>query len=188
MDDKSLLRLYHQGNQAACSALLVRYAALINRKAASYDAAGVERDDWQQEAYMGLLSAVRTFDNNNGASFYTYAAHCINNRLNNHLAAATTKKAAFFSSAVSFEDVTESHLEIRNTRSPEAIFIEREDYATCLEQVVLCLSQFEKDVLFLYLSGCDYQIVAQKLLSSTKSVDNALQRARRKLKKVLNNL
>lgn len=188
MDDKSLLKLYHSGDKAACSALLVRYAALINRKASGYEAAGVERDDWRQEAYMGLLAAVRTFDETKGASFYTYAGHCINNRLNNHLAAATTKKAAFFSSAISFDEMAEIQTIARDTRSPEAIFIEREDHAAFLKRIADGLSSFEKDVLFLYLSGCDYTAVAQKLSSSLKSVDNALQRARKKLKKVLNNL
>lgn len=189
LDDISMLKLYREGNQAACTALIARYATLVHYRASVFSTGGAaEFDDCKQEAYMGLLSAIRSFDENNGAGFRTYASRCIDNRLKNLVVAATTKKASFYKKSVSFDEVTEEHMGDDGSHNPEAIFIQNENYARLMNLVEQHLSQFEKDVLFLYLSGCDYLSVATKLSSSQKSVDNALQRARKKLKAVLNNL
>lgn len=188
LDDVTLLELYKDGNQAACTALIARYTALISHKASGYFLNGVELDDVKQEAYMGLLSAIRSYNKEHSASFSTYATHCINNRLKNMVAAGNTKKASLYKQAISFEEVTQNSLRNNELQNPEAIFIQDENYSALMDLLQTHLSGFEKDVLFLYLSGCDYQAVAKKLSSSPKSVDNALQRARKKLKAVLNNL
>lgn len=188
ISDQALLTLYKDGNQHAMTALIARYAALINKRASNYYIAGVENEDIKQEAYMGLFNAIRTYDKNKNASFYTYANLCIDNRLKNMFVAASTNKAKFNNSNISLDDIKDYNIQNKDTLSPETIYIETEDYNILLNLAEQNLSSFERDVLFLYLNGCNYQTIAIKLNSSQKSVDNALQRARRKLKKVLNRL
>lgn len=195
-DDVSLLKLYRDESQtlvvtqAACAALIARYASLVKSRANDYFVQGVDHDDLKQEAYMGLLNAIRGFNENNGASFKTFASHCIDNRLKNLLAASSTKKASVYKKSVSLDEMENTHFESDNPslQNPESIFIQNENYANLTLLVEQHLSKFEKDVLFLYLSGHNYDAVASKLSTSPKSVDNALQRGRKKLKAVLNSL
>lgn len=188
--DMELLELYHNGRQDAVSVLLARYASLINHKVANYNInSGIDRDDMKQEAYMGLFNAVRTYDCNRNTGFQTYASHCIANKLKNLFASVTTNKAKMLKSAVSFDEIEDYKLlSEQKTTNPEFIFIQNENYESLLSLTQSVLSDFEREVMFLYLNGCDYRFIAAKLNSSQKSVDNALQRARRKLKAVLNNL
>lgn len=188
LDDVALLELYQKGDQAACTALIARYAALIGYKTSAFHISGVDNDDIKQEAYMGLLGAIRSYNKNGGASFSTYAAHCVSNRLKNMLAANLTNKAAINKNVISLDEISSDSLKDSELQNPEVIFIQNENYSALIDLLEKHLSRFEKEVLFLYLSGCDYQTVAKKLSSSPKSVDNALQRARKKLKSVLNNL
>lgn len=186
--DLELITLYREGNQEACTALLARYANYINRRVATVGVAGSDRDDLRQEAYMGLCNAIRTYDPDKGVSFQSYAGACIGNSLKNLFAAASTQKAKLHSQMVSIEDIQEIDLRGKDNANPEHILLDREacdELETLMETV---LSDFERAVLFAYLSGCGYTEIAARLDSSPKSVDNALQRARRKLKAVLNNL
>lgn len=187
-EDVELLNLYHHGDQAACAALIAKYAALINRRISSYSIKGIEKDDLKQEAFMGLLSAIRSFDEDKKTGFFTYANHCISNRLKNLLITASTKKATVYNKSVSLEEIENDKSNDNDQLNPESIFIQNEGYSALVNLIEQHLSLFEKEVLFLYLSGFDYLTVAQKLNSSQKSVGNALQRARKKLKTVLNNL
>lgn len=187
VDDVSLLHMYKAGNQQACAALISRYAALINHYVGVRTIDSEEHDDIRQEAYMGLLNAIRTYDEKREASFSTYAAVCVKRRILNVLQKSNTQKSKIYKMSVSVDNNEGFELSDDGTHSPENIFIQGEDYANLIELIEKNLSFFEKDVLFLYLSGCDYKTVAQRLNSSQKSVDNALQRARKKLKSVLNN-
>lgn len=187
-DDISLLKLYRDGDQEACAALIAKYASVVNKRISIYSIKGIDNDDLKQEAFMGLLSAIRSFDEAKKASFFTYANHCITNRLKNLLASALTNKSIAYNKSVSFDEMQDDKFSDNSLLNPESIFIQDEGYSALVELVEQHLSRSEKDVLFLYLSGCDYSTVAKKLSLSQKSVDNALQRARRKLKVVLNNL
>lgn len=191
--DDQLLERYKNGDEAAVAVLLVRYASLINKYSSRYHLPNIDSDDIKQEAYMGLFSAIRSYDRsdvkNNSASFYTYASCCISNRMNNLLVCATTNKANLNKNAVSFDDIESNSLLLeQNISNPEAIIIQNETYESLISLIKTVLSNFESEVLLQYLNGCDYRFIASKLNSSQKSVDNALQRARRKLKAVLNNL
>ncbi|MEG0693075.1 MAG: sigma-70 family RNA polymerase sigma factor [Oscillospiraceae bacterium] len=186
--DVSLLKLYRDGDQVACAALLAKYAGVINKRISNYSIKGVDNDDLKQEAFMGLFSAIRSFDDNKKASFFTYANHCITNRLKNLLASALTNKSTVYNKSISFDEMEDDIISDNCVQNPELIFIQNEGYSVLVDLIEQHLSKSEKDVLFLYLSGCDYSTVAAKLNLSQKSVDNALQRARRKLKVVLNNL
>ncbi len=186
--DIQLLELYRNGEQGAVAVLLARYASLINKKTFGYQIHGIDTEDMKQEAYMGLYNAIRTFTPEKDTSFYTYANHCIANKMKNLFASASTNKANLNKNAVSFDEIDLNTLQEQNVTNPEAIFIQNEGYQSLLQLIHSILSNVEREVILLYLSGCDYRCIASKLNSSQKSVDNALQRARRKLKAVLNNL
>jgi RNA polymerase sporulation-specific sigma factor len=187
-NDVELLESYRSGNQEAVAVLFARYASLVNRSIANYSIAGVDKDDLKQEAFMGLFSAIRTFKKDQNASFYTYANHCIANRLKNFLAASSTNKAQILNQSIPIDEVENYKLLENKPTNPESIFIQKESYQSLIELMNSVLSNLEREVMNLYLCGCDYQLIASKLNSSPKTVDNALQRARRKLKTVLNNL
>lgn len=187
-DDLTLITRYREGDESACTALLARYANLINRRIAHVGVVGEDSDDLRQEAYMGLMGAIRSYNPQKGGSFSGYAARCIGNRLKNLFAGASTHKAKLYRQTVSIDDIENEPLRSQGDLNPESIFLNKEAYGELKRLMGELLSDFEKDVLFAYLSGCDYKDIAAKLRSSQKSVDNALQRARRKLKAVLNNL
>lgn len=186
--DFQLITLYRAGNQEACTALLARYANFINRRVSSIGIAGSDRDDLQQEAYMGLFNAIRSYDPAKGASFHSYAVVCIGNSLKNLFAAASTQKARLYSQTIPIDDVEETDLRGKENANPEQILLDREACDELEHWVDQLLSPFEREALFSYLSGRGYTEVAARLNSSPKAVDNALQRARRKLKAVLNHL
>lgn len=187
LTDVELLELYNNGDKEACTALIIRYAALINGSVKGKSVHGIEIDDIRQEAYMGLFNAVRSYKPDSGASFSTYATTCVKNRVVNLIVKSGTYKFKMNKSALSYDGGAEFSLS-DNTKNPEYIFIQGERYDDIIRSIERHLSAFEKDVLFLYLGGRDYKTIAEKLNSSQKSVDNALQRARKKLKAVLNNL
>ena len=187
-DDMSLITRYRKGNQEACAVLIARYAYLINRRIKKVRIAGVDNEDLQQEAYMGLYNAIRTYDPAKNPSFSGYAAFCIGNSLKNLFAAASTNKAKLYRQTIPIDDIEIANLRSEDGTNPESVLLDKEAYGDLTRLIDDVLSEFEKRVLFSYLSGRDYNDIAAKLNSSQKSVDNALQRARRKLKAVLNNL
>lgn len=186
--DLDLITLYRNGNEDACTALLVRYANLINRRVSTIGIDGVDRDDLRQVAYMGLCNAIRAYDPAKGGSFQSFANVCIGNSLKNLFASATSQKGLLSAQTLSFDELEEIDLRDKTEADPELALIDRESCNELTELIGRVLSDFERNVLFSYLSGRGYDEVAAKLHSSQKSVDNALQRARRKLKAVLNEL
>ena len=186
--DMSLIARYREGDQEACAVLLARYANLINRHIRKSHIAGVDNEDLRQEAYMGLFNAIRTYDPAKSPSFSGYAAFCIGNSMKNLFAAASTKKARLYRQTIPIDDIEIANLRSEDGTNPESVLLDKEAYGDLTKLIDDVLSEFEKKVLFSYLSGRDYNFIAAKLNSSQKSVDNALQRARRKLKAVLNDL
>lgn len=184
--DFSLILDCKNGNQAAAALLLARYAGLVNHAAVRFAVPKTDTEDLRQEAYMGLLNAIRTYDPQRGVLFRTYASACIDNRLKNIRAASFTKKSRIHLDTVSIDEVCDDVLE--DGDDPEGLYIGRETVTEVKRLIDKVLSPYEKEVFFLYLNGCGYESAATKLNSSPKSVDNALQRARRKLKAVLNDL
>ena len=186
--DMELISLYRGGDSEACTVLLARYVNLINRRISRIGITGADNDDLRQEAYMGLYNAVRTYDPQKSPSFSGYASTCIGNSIKNLIAAASTQKAKLYRQTVPIDEIENVNLRAGNSVNPENVYLDKEAYGDLEGLIDENLSGFEKEVLFSYLSGRDYKDIAVKLDSSQKSVDNALQRARRKLKAVLNNL
>jgi len=185
LSDRSLISRYRSGEEAACAALLARYANLINRRIRGMGLTPPESDDAKQEAYMGLYNAIRSYDPEKNTSFSSFAGLCVENSLKNFFAAASTKKALANSSALPIDELSLPEPENAN---PEEILLDKEACASLRALIGGVLSDFERQVLFCYLNGRGYAETAGRLHTSQKSVDNALQRARRKLRAVLDKL
>lgn len=189
-DDLSLLKLFHKGNQIACTILITRYTCIVNYLISNYTILGFDKDDLHQEASLALFDAINNYDESKGFLFSTYANSCIRNRLNNIYTKTYTKKNAINNNSLSLDDI-DSYIDkykFENLNNPESILINNEKYDDLLKLIEDSLTENEKDVLFLFLNDFDYKTIAKLLSSSTKSVDNSLQRARKKIRKVLDNL
>lgn len=162
--------------------LLERYLPLVHSRANAFRKKGVETDDLIQEGVIGLLYAIRAYDHKFGTSFETFAYVCITNRLRSAVATASRKLPIV--SLDSCPPWEENFWSPAQEEDPQEIVINREQYGQWLQRVDICLSGFEHQVIRYYLGGYSYQEIAQLLQSTTKAVDNALQRARRKLRRL----
>lgn len=155
------------------------YSDMLHRVINSCGFCGYDYDDMFQEAQMGLFKAVMTYDNRY-SSFSTYAYICVKSSVVSFLRKSSAKsnipQNMLFS--LSDEDVDA----VNSTSSPESEFIGKESFELLTEKIDGLLSPLERRVLTLYLSGRSYAEIADELGKSEKSVDNAVQRIRRKLK------
>ena len=176
------------GNPEAEEALVSEYAQLVRACARPYFLAGGDGEDLIQEGMLGLLSAVRTFDPAKGVKFSTYAEFCVRRRIYSAIRSASGYKHTPLNSYISLES---QQLDENNTQSayflrdPEDFVIARESVGEIKNLLYGALSRFESGVLELYLDGMSYKDMAARLGKSNKSVDNAVQRIRRKLSQIL---
>jgi len=142
-------------------------------------------EDVVQEGLVGLLDAIDGYDEERGSSFEAFAISCIDNRIFSVLRQLAAKKNAPLNDYLSLSEDQEEVYSLFNlpaSPSPEDIVILREELATTFTMIKENLSEFEKKVLALYLEGYSYIAISELLSTSSKSVDNALQRARKKLR------
>ena len=170
ISDEELIR-NSSYNQDAITYLIIRYTKIIFHKANILSDYCNETEDLMQEGLLGLISAVSTYDFSTGIQFSTYANSCITNRMKNYIKKNNKLK-------IIDNYVTEK----LDTVSPESIVIEREEAEEFVQQIVKKLSKYEWNIFCLFLSGSQYEEIATKLHISIKSVDNAMQRVRLKLK------
>lgn len=178
MNDEELVRLFQNGDEEAGDRLLEKYKPLVLRFSRARFIPGGDRDDLIQEGMIGLYKAMRDFREGRGASFSTFAALCVDRQILRAIEASGREKNRALNDAVGF---TGDEEEGRGFDvSPEQILIEREEEEERLRQLRSRLSPLESQVLDLFLDGMDYKEIAAKLGKSPKSVDNALQRIRKK--------
>lgn len=163
--------------------LVANFMPYIRKRANRIKSLGLDADDIVQEGLIGLLGAVSAYSPDAGASFETFAITCIDNSINSALRAAARKKNAPLNSSVSLDADAEPGSLLPRQPSAEDIAILREEYADVVRRINDELSAFERDVLALYLEGYSYGAMAEQLGTTPKAVDNALWRARQKLKK-----
>lgn len=177
------------GDRIAEETLVMRYNRLVRICARPYFLAGGDSEDLIQEGMVGLLNAIRMYDTEKEASFHTYAEVCIKNRILSAVKAASRDKHTPLNNSVSFEtplldanaDFYAYGTDQRSRADPEAIYIGRESLRERMDVLKGQLSGFEATILRSYLGGSSYIEIAAEVKRSPKSVDNAVQRIRRKL-------
>ncbi len=174
--DAALAELSRQGNEEAFDELVRRYLSKIGYMARRYSAQGYEQNDFVQEGLLGLLSACRSYDGS--TAFSTYLTVVAERRFISIIRRMNTQRAVPDAALVRLEGL-EDALEDSAT-SPEQLLMEREQLSMMQSKLRALLSEREYQVLMLYASGLSYAAIAKKLGVSEKSVDNALQRVRRK--------
>lgn len=185
--DAELITFSREGNAVAEEALASRYAQLVRVCARPFFLAGGDSEDLLQEGMIGLLSAIRNFDLNCGVSFRTYAEQCIRNRIISAITSASRQKHSPLNQRISFEYLLNE--EPNGLQSPNTDFTRRTEdqvLAKEWEEELLVvnakqLSRFEREVLVMYLQGLSCKEIAKSLNRPEKSIDNAVQRIRRKI-------
>lgn len=183
ISDERLCALAAAGERSAEETLVLRHSRLVRMCARPFFLAGGDSEDLIQEGMLGLLAAIREFRPDRGARFATYAQICVRRRIISAVRSASGGKHAPLNDYVSLEaSLLPAEAESGN---PEDLFIRREALHTLEEDISASLTGLEKQVLARYLEGASYAEIAQAVGRSPKSVDNAVQRIRRKTAKVL---
>ncbi len=187
MDDTVLLKLASDGDRDAEDALAARYLRLVRICSRPLFLAGGDSEDLIQEGTFGLLSAIRSYDPTDGTMFKTYAEHCIRMRLLSAIKSASRLKHVPLNDGISLEELSEdpgadiSALPELIRHNQEELILAKESREELNAAFSRCLSRFEIKVLDLYLEGLSYREIADRLCRDAKSIDNAVQRIRRKL-------
>ena len=187
MEDGALLRLVSEGDREAEEQLAVRYSRLVRMCARPFFLAGGDSEDLTQEGMFGLLQAIREFDPAAQVPFRSFAETCIRNRLLSAIKSASRLKHMPLNSGVSLEEILSDEAspalasETPFQRVPEELVLARESADELFQTFGRCLSKYEREILRLFLQGASYREMAQRTQRSEKSVDNAVQRIRRKL-------
>lgn len=184
LTDEELCLRAAQGDPRAEETLVGRYGRLVRACARPLFLAGGDSEDLFQEGMLGLLSAIRGFDSNRDASFRTFAEICVRRRLYSAVRAAQGDKHSPLNHSVSFEpplfDGLNAYLQ-SSTASPEDVIIGREELRERIDALKGQLSELEGKILPPYLSGLSCTEIARRVGRSPKTVDNAVQRIRRKI-------
>lgn len=189
--DEALCQAVSEGSREAEEILVTRYNRLVRTCARPYFLIGGDSEDLIQEGMVGLIKAVREYDPLRDASFRTFAEICIRNRLFSVLRAASRDKHAPLNQSVPldtpFFDGNSYTAGIRDMAqgNPEDLILDRERAESFLSGVRKQLSEFETKILGYYLDGLSCREIAEAVGKSPKSVDNAVQRVRRKVARQL---
>lgn len=194
LSDEKIVDLTREGDVVAQEYLINKYKNFVRAKARSYFLIGADKEDIIQEGMIGLYKAIRDFRSNKLSSFRAFAELCITRQIITAIKTATRQKHIPLNSYVSLnkpiydEDSDRTLLDvISGTRitDPEELIISREEFDDIEEKMGEILSSLEWKVLMYYLEGKSYQEIAVDLNRHVKSVDNALQRVKRKLERYL---
>lgn len=192
--DEELVLYAHEGDIAALEHLINKYKNFVKAKARSYFLIGADREDIVQEGMIGLYKAIRDFRNDKLSSFRAFAELCITRQIITAIKTATRQKHIPLNSYISLnkpiydEDSDRTLLDILTAAKitdPEELIISREELLSIEAKIGEVLSGLELEVLMSYLQGKSYQEIACDLDRHVKSIDNALQRVKRKLEKCL---
>lgn len=192
--DEELIRKAKEGNDAALELLINKYKKFVRAKARTYFLIGADREDIIQEGMIGLYKAIRDFRGDKLSSFRAFAELCITRQIITAIKTATRQKHIPLNSYISLnkpifdEESDRTLMDIineENVSDPEEMMINREEFAGIELKMNEILSNLEWEVLSKYLQGRSYQEIAQELNRHVKSIDNALQRVKRKLEKHL---
>lgn len=194
MPDEAIAELARNFDGDALEYLLNKYKNFVRAKARSYFLIGADREDIVQEGMIGLYKAVRDFRPTRLTSFRAFAELCVTRQIITAIKTATRQKHRPLNSYVSLskpaydEDSDRTMMDVISSSkisNPEEIIIGREDFSSIETKMSKILSPLEMQVLRKYIEGKSYFEVAEELDRSVKSVDNALQRVKNKLEKLI---
>ena len=195
MADEEVVRLAQQdGDGAALEYLLNKYKNFVRTKARSYFLIGADHEDIVQEGMIGLYKAIRDYREDRLSSFRAFAELCITRQIITAIKTATRQKHIPLNSYISLnrpiyeEDSDRTLLDVITEdapSNPEEMLIDREDLSVIEGRIGSMLSELEKQVLIRYIEGKSYVEISEEMNRHVKSVDNALQRIKRKLQKYL---
>ncbi|MBR0491238.1 MAG: RNA polymerase sporulation sigma factor SigH [Clostridia bacterium] len=190
MPDEEVVKLIKQGDDDAFSYLCEKYKDIINVKVSKYYIIGAERDDTVQEGMIGLFKAIKSYDETKQNSFKTFANICVERQLITAIKSSNRQKHQPLNSYLSLNnsayDNDDNDEELINTFDSKTIedpldTVMKKEYIAHIENTIdRTLSGFEKQVLNRYIKGESYVDIANKLDAPVKSVDNAIQRIRKK--------
>ncbi|MBQ7849514.1 MAG: RNA polymerase sporulation sigma factor SigH [Clostridia bacterium] len=197
LPDEEIVALCRTGDSVAVEFLLNKYKTFVRSKARSYFLIGADHEDIVQEGMIGLYKAIRDFRPEKLSSFRAFAELCITRQIITAIKTATRQKHIPLNSYVSlnkplYDDESDRTLmdvcAEGHSANPEEMLISQEDLAGIHQRIDEVLSGLEQEVLSAYLAGKSYQQIADNLGRHVKSIDNALQRVKRKLEKYLEDL
>lgn len=190
--DEELIERLRAGEHDIADYIMEKYKPLVRKKTNAMYLIGGETEDLIQEGMIGLFKAVRDFNSEKTAVFFSFAELCISRQLYSALEASNRKKHSPLNNYISFsnQDDTDGieleHVISGQNISPEQILIEKEGKQEFFDRLEEKLSKMEKKVLYLYLDGSSYTQIAEYMGKSPKSIDNTLQRIRGKVKLLKN--
>ena len=194
MPDEEVVQLAQEADGAALEYLLNKYKNFVRTKARNYFLIGADHEDIVQEGMIGLYKAIRDYRRDKPKSFRAFAEMCITRQIITAIKTATRQKHIPLNNYVSLNRPMydeESDRTLLDTitenapTNPEAVLIDREDYSVIEGRIGEMLSDLEKQVLVRYIEGKSYAEISEEMGRHVKSIDNALQRIKRKLLKYL---
>ncbi len=195
-DEEIILEIKDNNNSIALDYLINKYRNFVRAKARSYFLIGADREDIIQEGMIGFYKAIRDFRNDKLSSFRAFAELCVTRQIITAIKTATRQKHIPLNSYISLnkpiydEDSDRTLLDVLSgakVSDPEELVISREEFVDIEKKMEEILSDLEWKVLMSYLDGKSYQEIAVELRRHVKSIDNALQRVKRKLERYMDN-
>lgn len=193
-NDEDIVEAVRDGDSEALEYLINKYRSFVRAKARSYFLIGADREDIIQEGMIGLYKSIRDFRGDKLSSFRAFAELCITRQIITAIKTATRQKHIPLNSYVSLdkpiydEESDRTLLDVicgSQVCDPEELIINQEEFTGLEDKMSEILSDLERKVLMLYLDGRSYQEIAVDLKRHVKSIDNALQRVKRKLERYL---
>ncbi len=187
--DEELIEKLRRGEDDITDYILEKYKPLVRKKTNAMYLIGGETEDLIQEGMIGLFKAIRDYKPDKDASFYHFAELCINRQLYSALEASNRKKHQPLNSYISLSeqehpDAVAAELLVDKESGPEQMVIEQEVWEEYKKRLAQKLSRMENQVLQYYLDGNHYIQIAEMMGKSPKSIDNALQRIRQKIRQM----
>ena len=183
LTDEELIRRLRMGETGIIDYLMEKYKNLVRKEANAMYLLGGETDDLIQEGMIGLFKAVQDYDVDQEASFFSFARLCVTRQLYSAIEASNRKKHSPLNSYISLYEREDGEgslidmMESEHETNPEELLVSQE-HAKSLEEL-------ERRVLYLHLMGTDYKTIAKLLDRSPKTIDNALQRIKGKMQRIL---
>lgn len=186
--DEELISRFKNGESEILDYLMEKYKNMVRKKARTMFLIGGENDDLIQEGMIGLFKAVRDYQPDRDAAFQTFASICVDRQIYNAIQSSNRQKHQPLNSYISLSEQdgeNEEHLGDNWGENPESIIIDQENVQDLEQEITATLSPMETQVLEYYLAGNGYGEIAQIMGKTPKSIDNALQRIRIKIREQL---